>query len=327
MDELTASIRGIVKDHLTKMDELSVYDQNTLIEKGKMLAELQDMASSIDALQQLVKEETTHQKQGLEKYMREAEESFNAVRQNIYNAVPEKPMPKQIQESPRPAPVVKSHTPSPTRKYSQKNSGGKKSTPNSSPATKSDWITVVKGGKKRAPPRSIENIKIINHEVAPDVFIKAYTISTLDMCHRFKGWWCYCPSVDRFCISINHEVICGTASVIRPVSKTPKKFSEDRRSESMDWRQSNYYIPRERNPSSRDTREFTNKMKFVPASQTPKKYEAYCYRLGSKDTLRDDVVSLKAEDYRLFADLTSNFLLCWTVASQEMRRRQATGMK
>ena len=319
MDELVDKIQEIIRDHLSQMSQLSVYDQRSLIEKGKMLATLQEMEGNINDVHQVIKDGITKQKQGLEKYMREAEESFNAVRQNIYNVV-EKPSPRQKVEKDNPqlTPIA-SPIASPTKKNI-------KSTPNPSPAEKkNEWITVVRGGKKR-PVRSIEHPKLIRHEVAPDVFIQAYTISNPELCHKFKGWWCYCPDINRFCTSLNREIISGTATVIRPISKTPKKFSEDRRSEVMDWEKSNYFVPRERNPNSRDVREFTNKMKFVPASQTPKKYETYCYRLGSKDTLRDDIVSLKSEDYRLFADLTSNFLLCWTVAAQEMRRRETTGM-
>ena len=302
MNDLSGQIRNLIKGHLSKMSELSVYDPQSLFEKGKMLADLQEITATLRELHQIANDGENEQRQALERQMREVEEKFNAVRQNLRTEktkAPTEELPTQ-----EIVPVV-------TKKANKEPNG---------------WIEVVKGNKKRTPATPVAEVKLVNHEIVQGVFIKAYTIGTPEQCHKLKGWWCYCPDVDRFCTSLNGEIITGTVTNIRHASKTPKKFSEDRRSEAMDWTKSNYYVPRDRNPESRDVREFTNKMKFVPASQEPKKFETYCYRLGSKDTLQEDVVKLQAEDYRLFEDLTSNFLLCWTVAAQEMRRREATGM-
>lgn len=307
MNDSFGQIRNIIKGHLSKMSELSVLDPQSLFEKGKMLADLQEITATLRDLHQMASEGENEQRQALEKQMREVEEKFNAVRQNLRTEKPkvvavEEPTPMPVQE---PISAV-------TKKTTKESNNG--------------WIEVVKGNKKRTPVAQTAELKLVNHELVQGVFIKAYTISNPELCHKLKGWWCYCPELDRFCTSLNGEIITGTVTNIRHASKTPKKFSEDRRSEAMDWTKSNYYVPRDRNPESRDVREFTNKMKFVPASQEPKKFETYCYRIGSKDTLQADVTSLKSEDYRLFEDLTSNFLLCWTAAAQEMRRREATGM-
>ncbi len=303
MNDSFGQIRNLIKGHISKMSELSVLDPQSLFEKGKMLADLQEITATLRDLHQMANEGENEQRQALEKQMREVEEKFNAVRQNLRA---EKPKTVVVEEPTQElVPVVTKKTPK------EPNHG---------------WIEVVKGNKKRAPVVPTVEPKLVNHELVQGVFIKAYTISNPEQCHKLKGWWCYCQESDRFCTSLNGEIITGTVTNIRHASKTPKKFSEDRRSEAMDWTKSNYYVPRDRNPESRDLREFTNKMKFVPASQEPKKFETYCYRLGSKDTLQEDVTSLKSEDYRLFEDLTTNFLLCWTAAAQEMRRRESTGM-
>lgn len=306
MDDAFSQIRNIIRGHLSKMSELSVYDPQSLFEKGKMLADLQEITATLRELHQMANDGENEQRQALEKQMREVEEKFNAVRQNLRT---EKP--KVVIEEPTPVSTVVVSEQAIVKKTKKEQNG---------------WIEVVKSTKKKTPTAQNNEPKLVNHELVQGVFIKAYTINNPEQCHKLKGWWCYCPDIDRFCTSLNGEIIVGTVTNIRHSSKTPKKFSEDRRSEAMDWTKSNYYVPRDRNPESRDVREFTNKMKFVPASQEPKKFEAYCYRIGSKDTLQEDVVKLQAEDYRLFADLTSNFLLCWTVAAQEMRRRESTGM-
>lgn len=296
MNDSFGQIRNFIKGHLSKMSELSVLDPQSLFEKGKMLADLQEFTATLRDLHQMASDGENEQRQALEKQMREVEEKFNAVRQNLRTEKPK---------------LVAVDEPAVTKKTAKEQNG---------------WIEVVKNNKKRTPVASVVEVKLVNHEIVQGVFIKAYTIGMPEQCHKLKGWWCYCQDLDRFCTSLNGEIITGTVTNIRHASKTPKKFSEDRRSEAMDWTKSNYYVPRDRNPESRDVREFTNKMKFVPASQEPKKFETYCYRLGSKDTLHEDITSLKEEDYRLFEDLSANFLLCWTAASQEMRRREAVGM-
>ena len=125
---------------------------------------------------------------------------------------------------------------------------------------------------------------------------------------------------------MNGEIISGNTASIKPVGETPIKFSEHRNSEKMDYRRTDFYIPPERNPQSKDKRMFTNKMRFVPASVEPQKHEVYIWRLGSKDTLKEDLSCLKSEDFRLFGDLTSNFVLCMLAASKEMKRRSYSGL-
>ena len=176
------------------------------------------------------------------------------------------------------------------------------------------WAKVVskRPAKGKAPAQ---------RQVAPNVYIRAFTVAEPKDCFNHPGWWCWCPRINRFCLAINGEILTGNVSHIRDVRKTPIKFREHKRSESTDYLKSDYYVPVERNPNSKDVRQFTNKMCFVPASREPGHNQSYCYRLGEADTLHDDVLAVKPEDYRLFTDLTTGFMLCRTAAAQERRRR------
>jgi len=330
IEAVNSELRDQIDRFADRLNVLSVYNKDELYEKGQMLSNLQSVEGALlDTLNSL-KTKITEQKQVLEKYMREAEESFNAVRQNIYNT----PHPQKGSEdvkknspvnftasaatfAPKVAKPAKSLKPfaetfaNPNVKAVPKVTEmvlhtNATSNPNS-------WTEV---GRKTVKP------KLSKREVAPDLFIQAVTVNSLEECHNYLGWWCWYQEQQRFCISINGKIYAGNTTIIHDVNKQPVKFFEHRRCDKVDnWKESDYYIPIERNPDSRDSRHFTNKMKFVPASRSPEKYETYCYRLGSRDTLRDDVMSLKSEDYRLFSDLTCNFLLCLTAASVEMDRR------
>jgi len=299
------------------MSQLSVYDQEELVEKSAMLAELQNISLALQATQSLVKDTINEQKQVLEKYMRETEESFNNIRQNIY---------KKKQEDAAMT-VAPTHTSNAKKNSHDSNKGNK--------GNQNEWITVVKKKKrsKKIVPSTSTSFKLpsapktVNREVAPDLFIQAVTINNIRDCHRYPGWWCWSESRHQFCISINQKVILGNTTLIRPVSETPRKFFEHRRAETTDYTTCDFYIPRERNPASKDLREFTGKMRFVPASRQLQQHEAYCFRRGSTDTLKNDILSVKPEDYRLFNDLTCNFMLCFTAASNEMERRQTSGME
>jgi len=311
LEALNTELRDQINKYTERLNALSVYHKDELYEKGQLLSNLQLVENNLSDTLNTLKSKITEQKQVLEKYMREAEESFNAVRQNIYNTTDKKVIKKEVakpvsilkksiivSETPK-TPIVEIKTLVKTQPK---------------PDTANGWTEVSK--KKTIFP------KLVKREVAPDLFIQAVTVSNMDECHNNLGWWCWCPEQQRFGISINNKVYAGNTTVIHSITEQPVKFFEHRRCDKVDnWVESDYYIPIEKNPESRDLRHFTNKMKFVPASRTPEKYETYCYRLGSKDTLKDDVMTLKPEDYRLFSDLNVNFLLSLTAASMEMDRR------
>lgn len=316
MEAVAWELRDQINKFTDRLNVLSVYNKDELYEKGQMLSNLQTIeVTLLDTLNSL-KTKITEQKQVLEKYMREAEESFNAVRQNIYNTREESKKVISI-TSTAPATFISKVVKPPTKSLKPfvETIVPAKIAPKVEPAVlQNNWTEV--GRKTNTKP------KVSKREVAPDLFIQAVTVNTLEECHNHLGWWCWYPEQQRFCISINGKIYAGNTTIIHSVNEQPVKFFEHRRCDKVDnWRESDYYIPIEKNPESRDLRHFTNKMKFVPASRTPEKYETYCYRLGSRDTLKDDVMSLKSDDFRLFSDLTCNFLLCLTAASVEMERR------
>lgn len=315
LEALNTELRDQINKYTDRLNALSVYHKDELYEKGQLLSNLQSVENNLSDTLNTLKSKITEQKQVLEKYMREAEESFNAVRQNIYNTSEKKVIKKEI----KPISLSKSFTPSKPI-VNDKPLVEKPKLIEAKPIVKvtpkleaNGWTEVSK--RKTLP-------KVVKREVAPDLFIQAVTVSNMEECHNNLGWWCWCPEQQRFGISINNKVYAGNTTVIHSITEQPVKFFEHRRCDKVEnWVESDYYIPIEKNPESRDLRHFTNKMKFVPASRTPEKYETYCYRLGSKDTLKDDVMTLKPEDYRLFSDLNVNFLLSLTAASVEMDRR------
>lgn len=175
-------------------------------------------------------------------------------------------------------------------------------------------------------PKTISGKKLVNIEIGPGCYLPAIRIDKPEESHNFRGWWCWEPNMERFYISINDEIISGTTTIINSAEQIPIKFFEHKDCEnnkycSIDYKLTNFYIPRESNPQSRDVRQFTNRMKFIPASQELKKNDKYVYRLGSKDTLKKDLINLRLEDYRVFQDLTVNFLLILTLASHEIRKK------
>jgi len=296
IESVNSDLRDQIEKYTKRLNVLSVYNKDELIEKGQLLSNLQIVEKSLLDTLDTLKNNINEQKQVLEKYMRDAEENFNAVRQNIYSNAYVQPISSVI-KSTFVSKVTKPIAPKSLKPFNSKNG----------------WVEV---GKKKPLQ------KTVRREVAPDLFIQAVTVNNLEDAQNHPGWWCWLDDEHRFCISINGKVYAGNTTVIHSVNEQPVKFFEHRRCDKVDnWKESDYYVPIEKNPNSRDLRHFTNKMKFVPASRSPAKYETYCYRLGSKDTLKDDVMSLKHEDYTLFSDLTCNFLLCLTTASVEMDRR------
>jgi hypothetical protein len=169
--------------------------------------------------------------------------------------------------------------------------------------------------------------KLIQHQIAHGVKIQAYVIDSPQQCHNRLGWWCYCPATERYHLSVNGEIFSAITTVIRPASDTPLKFIEhkschNRTSCDIDYETVDFYVPRELNPLSRDRRQLTNRMHFVPASQHLKPNEKYVYRIGSSATLEADLAAMQDADYRLLIDIAGNFLLSWTAAAKEIRRRR-----
>ena len=133
--------------------------------------------------------------------------------------------------------------------------------------------------------------KLIDMEIAPGVYIKAFRIEKIEDCHKYKGWWCWHQQSEKFHISINDEIISGITTIINPSELPPIKFLEHKDCEEgkicdIDYKTTNFYIPKEFNSDSHDIRQLTNRMRFIPASKELQNSDRYVYRLGSKDTLK-----------------------------------------
>jgi hypothetical protein len=162
------------------------------------------------------------------------------------------------------------------------------------------------------------------YQIAHETCISAYEIDNVKKCHNFPGWWCYCVQTGRFHLSINGEILWATTCIINPIEKPPLKFIEHRSTnKSIKPENTNFYIPPETSPWSNDVRQLTNRMKFIPASQQLKPNDKYTYRVGSKDTLTDDLRYMEDSDYRLLQDISGNFILCWTAAIKVLNTRRS----
>lgn len=192
----------------------------------------------------------------------------------------------------------------------------------------STWLNVVKPSTKSSKtkikytPVSAQPPQQVRREVSDGVYIMAYTISSPAGCHDFRGYWCYIPEYDRYYLSLNNIILEAITANIIPAEIPPSKCLEHRNitvyghAKGVDWTKSKFYVPRQYDPESKDVRQFTARMKFVPASKELRENEIYTYRIGSRDTLRDDIQQIKPEDKRLYNDLVGNYLLCYTAANQ-----------
>lgn len=190
---------------------------------------------------------------------------------------------------------------------------------------KKSWLTVVAPKPTevlsiaaQTEPDAKKEIKMKKREVADGVFIDSYTITKPEQCHNFKGYWCYCPEHNRFYLSINGAILEAITTNILSAEIAPYKCIEHRNitlygnADGIDYTRSKFYIPRQFDPTSKDVRQFTARMKFVPASKELRENELYTYRIGSRDTLYQDIQHIKPEDTRLFSDLVGNYLLTYS---------------
>lgn len=167
--------------------------------------------------------------------------------------------------------------------------------------------------------------KIANHEVAPHVYLYSYSIMEPDDCHLYKGWWCWCEKINRFCISINNDVITAINTIIHPYNDNPVKFHEHKlcskgKASEIDPKTTEFYVPKFFNEKSNDIRQLNNKMEFEPASNINYKNK-FSYRIGSRDTLKEDLITIKPADARLYADMAGNHMLVLSVLIRDLKRK------
>lgn len=174
---------------------------------------------------------------------------------------------------------------------------------------------------------SLSLISPKNREVAPGVYLNAYTINHPRECHQYKGFLCWSVVYNRFYLSVNNEIIEATTAPIYSSEQKPYKCLEHRDCEKYgkckeDYRTTDYYVPPRCNPESKDIRHFTNRMSYVGAAQQLRKKDIYVYRLGNRPSLKEDLHHITEKDYYMFSDLTGNFLLSLVAATKEMRKRK-----
>lgn len=195
-------------------------------------------------------------------------------------------------------------------------------------SSKRTWVEVASGkSEKNNSMSALIKVAPKKQEIAPGVYLNAYTINHPRECHQYKGFLCWSVVYSRFYISVNNEIIESITAPIYPSSKRPFKCLEHRDCEKFgkykdDYRKTDYYIPRRCNAESKDVRHFTNRMSYVGASEPLKKNDVYVYRLGSRPNLYNDLNHLTEKDYYMFADLTGNYFLSLIAAAKEMRRRK-----
>ncbi|MFA6089418.1 MAG: hypothetical protein WC755_06145 [Candidatus Woesearchaeota archaeon] len=185
-------------------------------------------------------------------------------------------------------------------------------------------------GKKGVLP--ITPGKMITRQISHGVSILAFTIKDPKECGKKEhlGYWCYSTNTERFHTSLNNMVITASTMNITPKMDTPRKFLEHKACSSenyrsIDYRENDFYIPPEIDPSSKDVRQLTDRMHFWPASLEPPSRDFYIYRLGSKDTLKDDLNYMTSSDFRLQMDITGNFMLVITAANATMLKSRMNG--
>lgn len=174
-----------------------------------------------------------------------------------------------------------------------------------------------------APSKAI--ITPVPIKATPTIDIMAYRVDKLDECHRFRGFWCYCPRLDTFCLSVNGQVLPAYLTDVLPAKDQPRKFDVHRgchSGENIDPASTDFLIHSRYSPNSKDHRILTNRMQVIPASHNDNKAR-YSIRAGGRSSLHLDLPLLKMDDADLLADIAGHFLLVWQAVMSYMNKRYA----
>lgn len=148
--------------------------------------------------------------------------------------------------------------------------------------------------------------------VVPGLKINAFDIENPSQCHQHKGYWCWCPSIMRYCISINDNIIYSHFCEFLKEGDKPYKCREHRdmnnpaRARSVVSTETDFYVPPEVVPTSRDTRRFHSTLKLSGKDR----YIKY----ADIETLEEDILNGCPTDVRLASDLAGTILLGVTTA-------------
>lgn len=273
-----------------------VLDNSGMIKRSDIIGELSDVQLSLQKLADKAASIVAAERKVIEDKLKDEQEKLEKVKLSLKkNVTPPAPTIKpKAKESSKWCDMVADTTPT---------------------------VSAIVKEAKSAPVK--EKKGPINVLIAEGVYLAVHEIKKESDCHLFKGWWCWISATNKFYLSVNDEILYGTTTIIRDAKETPNKLREHYNSANVDYTKTTYYIPSELNPSSKDVRELSNRLKFVPASyDISAEKDVYTYRLGCKSTLKSDLVSVNEADVRLYKDITVNHMLVMTVAMREMRIRR-----
>ena len=293
--DINDSIKSYINTFMEKYKKIESNDSNKLLRKSEMLSELPKILSDITGTLKYINDLYTTEKRNLEDDITTNLNNINKAKKMFNNVNNNNSTWAKIAETPQ----VVEHEDNKT--YVNKT------------------VQHMNGSPKP-----------VNYQIADGVHIPAYTIDHPEECHKYKGWFCWSPRYSRFYISINGLILSGVTTIILPAKQKPMKFHvykfcKDGKICDVDYKKTEFYVPPEctEEPNkSEDVRCFTNRMCYVPASVAPEKHEICCYRIGSKDNLSDDLKHISRDDYKLYSDMTDNFLLIWYAAAREMINRR-----
>jgi hypothetical protein len=143
-----------------------------------------------------------------------------------------------------------------------------------------------------------------------NIDIAAIPITNPAEAYNHVGNMCFASETERFvvCLQVGElkVLIEGMPSNIVTDGK-PYKFIKHRPMRNYP-KDTPFYVPKSLDPSSKDVRHFYKTMNFVPASQE-NDAKSCCYRLGSIDTLEEDLAVISDDDMELFHDLAGHYFL------------------
>lgn len=309
-----------------------------LLQKTQKITEVLGIIDEWEQLLKNIKKTITEEKNSIGTYVQQMDEKLNQVRKSLLPTALGAP---PGFTAPLGTPVVTQVPPVPTSEpikilkrdtnngwvdvVSKSNRQAFKPTAGAPPA--STPLAASVSNTLSLVPRDARKNMPVNREIAPGVYIQAFTIDKPTQCHDYLGWLCYNPDTERFYLSINGEILAGNTTVINSADKTPIKFNEHHdcalgQGHLLDYKDNKFYVPPECNPASRDIHRLTNRMHYAPASQPLTERDKYCYRLGSRENAKADLAALEPKDFRLFQAITSNFLLHFVAAAREMNSRK-----
>ncbi len=147
------------------------------------------------------------------------------------------------------------------------------------------------------------------YQVCKNISIPAYPIKSAIDCHKYKGYWCWNASDNRFWISINGLAVPGFVTTVHAANSCPTKFTEYDHQKNRDTDKiNNYYKPPELYPGSCDIRHLTDRLRYHNDSN---KYnnDQFIIRVSDADHVANDINMLTDKDARLMCDITSHYMM------------------